>query len=297
MRRHGSVDSTSSACGSPPRARAAAGVRLAKRVVDARQVPLAVRPGTCAIISDPIIQLTYIRTSGSLAISFLELSDHRMKDDLLRSDLHPLPVPSSHASKSTCIPGATRPGALTSPCVDCTRRVVIGGTLPPAPHLTRARRLADHAARAHPPAPAGQRLASPRRPPRRFATDRSRRHVFAARVDPTLSIRLRYSWRSRESPISQISGGHKPTKRARRSALPRSSWSTVLARIHSAMQSPTEPSEKYCMCPARNPESCRRFVNMELVCFTVAARSLAASFGHPYPGSKGLNMVCSVPNG
>ena len=33
----------------------------------------------------------------------------------------------------------------------------------------------------------------------------------------------RYSWRSSESPISQIVGGHRPTKRARRSAFPRSS--------------------------------------------------------------------------
>jgi hypothetical protein len=33
----------------------------------------------------------------------------------------------------------------------------------------------------------------------------------------------RYSWRSSESPISQIVGGHKPTNRARRSAFPRSS--------------------------------------------------------------------------
>ena len=78
----------------------------------------------------PIMQLTYSRTSGSLSISFLELSDHRMKDDLLRSDLHPLPVPSSHASKSACIPGATRPGAQRRLASDCTRRVVIWGTLP-----------------------------------------------------------------------------------------------------------------------------------------------------------------------
>lgn len=32
-----------------------------------------------------------------------------------------------------------------------------------------------------------------------------------------------YSWRSRESPISQIVGGQRPTNSARRSALPRSS--------------------------------------------------------------------------
>jgi hypothetical protein len=44
-----------------------------------------------------------------------------------------------------------------------------------------------------------------------------------------------------ESPISQNIGGHRPTNKARRSALPRSSWSTVLARIHKPMHSPIDP--------------------------------------------------------
>lgn len=182
----GSGRSTHGHLSSPPRARAAAGVRLARRVVDARQVPLAVRPGTCAIISDPIMQLTYIRTSGSLSISFLELSDHRMKDDLLRSDLHPLPVPSSHASESACIPGATRPGALTSPCVDCTRPRRHWGDATTCASSQRepAGWLITLPGPTRPlPRDPRERLASPRRPPRRFATDRSRRHVFAARVD------------------------------------------------------------------------------------------------------------------
>src|SRR5690349_7201101 len=42
--------------------------------------------------------------------------------------------------------------------------------------------------------------------------------------------------------MSQNIGGHNPTNRARRSALPRADWSTVLARIHSPMQSPIDPS-------------------------------------------------------
>jgi hypothetical protein len=43
--------------------------------------------------------------------------------------------------------------------------------------------------------------------------------------------------------MSQNIGGHSPTNRARRSALPRAAWSTVLARIHSPTQSPIDPSE------------------------------------------------------
>ena len=119
----------------------------------------------------------------------------------------------------------------------------------------------------------------------------------SARGSTPTNIRLRYSWRSRESPISQIRGGHKPTKRARRSALPRSSWSTVLARIHNAMQSATEPSEKYCMCAGRNPKSWRRFVNMERVCVRCLQGSLAASFGRPYHGSHGSEHAARRPNG
>jgi hypothetical protein len=45
---------------------------------------------------------------------------------------------------------------------------------------------------------------------------------------------LSSSWTA--SPISQNMGGQRPTNSARRSAFPRSSWSTVFARIQSAMQ-------------------------------------------------------------
>jgi len=45
------------------------------------------------------------------------------------------------------------------------------------------------------------------------------------------------------SAMSQNIGGHNPTNKARRSALPRADWSTVLARIHSPMQSPIDPSD------------------------------------------------------
>jgi hypothetical protein len=52
-----------------------------------------------------------------------------------------------------------------------------------------------------------------------------------------------YSAAFSESPISQNIGGHRPTNSARRSALPRSSWSTVLARIHKPMHKPIEATE------------------------------------------------------
>src|SRR5680860_1221098 len=52
-----------------------------------------------------------------------------------------------------------------------------------------------------------------------------------------------YSRYSRLRPMSQSMGGHRPTNKARRSALPRSSWSTVLARIHSVLQMRIEASE------------------------------------------------------
>jgi hypothetical protein len=45
------------------------------------------------------------------------------------------------------------------------------------------------------------------------------------------------------SPISQNMGGHRPTKIARRSALPRSSSPMVLARIHRAIHSMIDPSD------------------------------------------------------
>ena len=65
----------------------------------------------------------------------------------------------------------------------------------------------------------------------------------------------RVAARSSESPMSHKLGGHKPTNSARRSALPRSSWSTVLARIHSATHSPIEPRDSDCMCQSRRPTS------------------------------------------
>ena len=65
-----------------------------------------------------------------------------------------------------------------------------------------------------------------------------------------------------ESPMSHSIGGHSPTKRARRSALPRSSWSTVLARIHNVMHRPTLASDARCRCQLRGPAWWRIFVNM-----------------------------------
>src|SRR5690349_24183175 len=60
----------------------------------------------------------------------------------------------------------------------------------------------------------------------------------------------------RESPICQRVGAQRPTKRARRSALPRSSWSTVLARIQRPMHKPTDPSERTWNCEPRRPLRC-----------------------------------------
>lgn len=51
------------------------------------------------------------------------------------------------------------------------------------------------------------------------------------------------SSRRKLSPMSQNIGGQSPTKSARRSAFPRSSSPTVLARIHRPMQSAIEPSD------------------------------------------------------
>src|SRR3954453_3675637 len=62
--------------------------------------------------------------------------------------------------------------------------------------------------------------------------------------------------------MSQNIGGHRPTNRARRSALPRSSWSTVFARIHRPMHSPIAPNERPCSCQLRRPASWRAFVSM-----------------------------------
>ncbi len=58
----------------------------------------------------------------------------------------------------------------------------------------------------------------------------------------------------------QSVGAHRPTKIARRSAFPRSSWSTVFARIHSPMQSQTEPSDDACSCQLRSPSRWRALV-------------------------------------
>jgi hypothetical protein len=59
-----------------------------------------------------------------------------------------------------------------------------------------------------------------------------------------------------ESPICQSVGAQRPTKSARRSALPRSSWSTVLARIQRPIHRPTEPSESRWKCDPRRPLRC-----------------------------------------
>jgi hypothetical protein len=56
--------------------------------------------------------------------------------------------------------------------------------------------------------------------------------------------------------MSHSMGGHKPTNNARLSAFPRSSWSTVFARIQSPMHNPMEPSDAACMCHSRNPARC-----------------------------------------
>src|SRR6185369_13829709 len=52
--------------------------------------------------------------------------------------------------------------------------------------------------------------------------------------------------RSTVSPMSHNIGGQSPTNRARRSALARSSWLTVLARIHRPMHRPMEPRDAAC---------------------------------------------------
>jgi hypothetical protein len=62
--------------------------------------------------------------------------------------------------------------------------------------------------------------------------------------------------------MSQMVGGHSPTKMARRSALPRSSWSTVFARIHSPMHSPIAAMERICACAARSPTRWRVVVSI-----------------------------------
>ncbi len=71
----------------------------------------------------------------------------------------------------------------------------------------------------------------------------------------------RDSSRRTDSLINQKVGGQSPTNRARRSALPRSSWSTVFARIHSPMQSAMQPSDTLCRWIARTPTR-RRIVPM-----------------------------------
>src|SRR3954466_5410445 len=62
--------------------------------------------------------------------------------------------------------------------------------------------------------------------------------------------------------MSQNIGGHSPTNSARRSALPRSSWSTVLARIHSPMHRPIAPSPPAWRCQPRRPASWSALVSM-----------------------------------
>ena len=62
--------------------------------------------------------------------------------------------------------------------------------------------------------------------------------------------------------MSQNIGGHSPTNSARRSALPRSSWSTVFARIQSVMQSQMVASEQACKYQPRRPHALKAFVSM-----------------------------------
>ncbi len=62
--------------------------------------------------------------------------------------------------------------------------------------------------------------------------------------------------------MSQRVGGQRPTNSARRSAFPRSSWSTVFARIHSAMHSAIEPKDSACICQPLRPASWRRLVSI-----------------------------------
>jgi hypothetical protein len=70
--------------------------------------------------------------------------------------------------------------------------------------------------------------------------------------------------RASDSPINHRVGGQSPTKRARRSAFPRSSWSTVFALIQRMMQRPTAPSEAAWKCPARRPTALRPRVIMRV---------------------------------
>jgi len=54
--------------------------------------------------------------------------------------------------------------------------------------------------------------------------------------------------------MSQNIGGHRPTKRARRSAFPRSSSPMVFARTQSTMQSRTDDSDAAWKCQPRRPD-------------------------------------------
>jgi len=49
-------------------------------------------------------------------------------------------------------------------------------------------------------------------------------------------------------------GAHSPTNIARRSALPRSAWSTVFARIHRLTHSATDPTDSAWTWLSRTPE-------------------------------------------
>ena len=101
----------------------------------------------------------------------------------------------------------------------------------PLPIVDRAQESATpyRPAPAH-PAPIKVRRTLPRATPA-LLPPRRRRGMLA-----TVPLRRERSSSWTASPISQNIGGQRPTNSARRSAFPRSSWSTVFARIQSAMQ-------------------------------------------------------------
>src|SRR5690606_39683602 len=66
-----------------------------------------------------------------------------------------------------------------------------------------------------------------------------------------------------ESPINHKVGGHSPMNSARRSALPRSSWPTLLARSHRPMHSAIPSSEPKWRWVLRRPALCSSFTRSE----------------------------------
>jgi UV DNA damage endonuclease len=104
------------------------------------------------------------------------------------------------------------------------------------------------------------RTAGPRRA--RRAGQRSRRRRRPGR-----------SRRSMESPMSHSVGAQSPTNSARRSALPRSSWSTILARCHSRMHSSTPPIASVWSIHPRRPARYSALVSMDGALPRVAGRA------------------------